>query len=448
MREVLMSRRYFGTDGVRGRVGEFPLTSDFAMRLASATAQVLDLAGQAVVIGHDTRESAPMFEAALTAGFLASGVDVRTVGALPTPAISHMVTTTGAALGTVISASHNPASDNGIKFFDRTGGKLSDATEISIENALDDPVKTLASPQLGQLTALNDALDRYARFCAGLLPASADISQLRVVVDCANGATAQVAPQVLGDLVKDVTAIGATPTGANINQGCGSTAPQLLQDTVVAQNADLGIAFDGDGDRLLMVDHTGALIDGDQLLYVLATHRHAAGELRGPVVGTVMTNMGLEEALRSHGIELVRAKVGDRYVLETLADRGGDLGGEASGHLLMLDKTPTGDALAAAITVLGVLATTGASLAELAAGMPRYLQVLESVRVPAHFDLTNEPDVAAATEAATRRLGDAGRIVLRASGTEPVIRVMVEGRDEPLVRELAAELIASIEAVA
>ncbi|NKY53936.1 phosphoglucosamine mutase [Nocardia vermiculata] len=441
-----MSRRYFGTDGVRGRVGEFPLTSDFALRLASAAAQVLNLAGQSVVIGHDTRESAPMFEAALTAGFLAAGVDVRSSGPLPTPAISHMVTRCGAGLGTVISASHNPAADNGIKFFDATGGKLSDATELAIENALDEPVLTAESARLGRVLPLADAAQRYGEFCTGLLPHGTDVSHLRAVVDCANGATAVIAPQVLDAMLKETIPIGACPSGRNINEGCGSTSPGLLAETVLAERADFGIAFDGDGDRLLMVDHTGTVIDGDQLLYILATHLHARGELTGPVVGTVMSNMGLEQALRDRGIEFVRTKVGDRYVLETLSDRGGVLGGESSGHLLMLDKTPTGDALAAAIVVLGVLSDTGAKLAELAAPMPRYLQILESVRVPAHFDLTNEPGVSAAQNQAVTRLGEAGRVVLRASGTEPVIRVMVEGRDEPLVRELADELVAAVRA--
>ncbi|WP_280424778.1 phosphoglucosamine mutase [Nocardia carnea] len=442
-----MSRRYFGTDGVRGRVGQFPLTSEFALRLASATAKTLGLAGHAVVIGHDTRQSAPMFSAALTAGFLAAGVDVRTVGALPTPAISYMVTTTGAALGAVISASHNLAPDNGIKFFDEHGGKLSDATELAIEAALDDPARTLPSDQLGRLSTIDDASTRYGQWCTDLLPDPSAVSGLRVVVDCANGATATVAPHVLRRLVKDVIAVGAAPSGRNINDGCGSTAPQLLQNTVVAERADLGIAFDGDGDRLLMADHTGALVDGDQLLYILAAHRHNIGALTGPVVGTVMSNMGLEEALHSRGIDFVRAKVGDRYVLETLTARSGVLGGENSGHILMLDTTPTGDALAAAITVLSVLADTGATLADLAAGMPRYLQVLESVTVPPHFDLSNEPDITAAIESATKRLGRNGRLIVRASGTEPVIRVMVEGRDNQLVNELAATLVTAIRTV-
>lgn len=440
-----MSRQYFGTDGVRGRVGHHPLTADFALRLASATARVLELDGAAVLIGHDTRESAPMLESALQAGFLAAGADVRSVGALPTPAISHLVGELGATLGVVISASHNLAADNGIKFFDRTGGKLDDRLEHAIEDALDEPVLTRESHQLGRVVPVVDAATRYQEFCASMLPAGADLRTLRVVVDCAHGATAAIAPAVLSGLaLKEVITIGGEPNGRNINDGCGSTDPALLQATVLAEQADLGIGFDGDGDRVLMVDHTGALVDGDQLLYILATHLHATGALTGPVVGTVMSNMGLEQALTERGIGFLRAKVGDRYVLELLHQHRGILGGENSGHLLCLDKTPTGDALIAAILLLGVIAETETSLAQLAEPMPRYLQVLDSVTIPAHFDLTNEPDVQATHEHARDQLGEAGRVVLRASGTEPVIRVMVEGRDELLVRELAAGLMDAI----
>jgi phosphoglucosamine mutase len=437
-----MSRQYFGTDGVRGRVGTFPLTVDFTMRLASAVTRVLDLRGTTVLIGCDTRASGPMFEAALQAGFVAAGVDVRRAGVLPTPGVSHLVGQLGCSLGVVISASHNLYGDNGIKFFNAAGGKLDDHTERLIEAALDEPILSLDSDALGTTSYVGDAVRRYQEFAGSVLPDGARPIPLKIVVDCAHGATYHVAPQVLAGIgVKEVLPIGVAPDGRNINDGCGSTAPQLLCNTVRAEAADLGIAFDGDGDRLVVVDRTGTVIDGDQLLYILACHRHRKGRLTGPVVGTVMSNMGLAEALTGEGIEFLRARVGDRYVLELLQQSGGTLGGENSGHILCLDVTPTGDALVAAVLILSILAETGSDITELAAPMPKYTQVLRSVPVSATFDLTNQPAVTAAHEAALKRLGDTGRIVLRASGTEPVVRVMVEAHDPGLADALAGELV-------
>jgi phosphoglucosamine mutase len=443
-----VSRRYFGTDGVRGEVGTYPLTVDFAMRLASATAQVLRLRGASVLIGRDTRESGAMFTAALQAGYTAAGVHVRLAGVVPTPAVSYLVSTSDARLGVVISASHNLYSDNGIKFFDAAGGKLDDDTERQIEEALDDSVITLASAELGTVTVVDDALDRYRDFCVSVLPPAVDLGRLKLVVDCAHGSAYSVAPQVFASFgVKDLVTLGTQPDGRNINDECGSTAPQQLQRSVLEHGADLGIGFDGDGDRLVLVDRDGNLIDGDQLLYVLACHRHEAGALTpAVVVGTVMTNMGLEEALAARGIELVRAKVGDRYVLELLNERGAQLGGENSGHVLCLDLLPTGDALVVAVLMLGIIGRTGRTITELTAGMPKYTQLLRSVRVPPTFDLTNEPDVQRVYQAALGTIGTDGRIVLRASGTEPCVRVMVEGRDGVLVERLVAELVEVIEA--
>jgi phosphoglucosamine mutase len=439
-----MSRKYFGTDGVRGRVGEPPLTVDFALRLASAAARALAPNGGKVLVGKDTRLSGYMFEAALEAGFVAAGVDVLMIGPLPTPAIAYLTQKFECDLGVVISASHNPYEDNGIKFFNGQGGKLTDEAEARIEQFLDEPPITRESPQLGTARRVDKSRVHYQQFCSSTIPAGMDLSNLKIVIDCAHGAGYKVAPRTIADLGAEVIPIGCSPNGRNINLNCGSTAPQLLQMMVPGVKADLGIALDGDGDRLVMVDQSGALIDGDQLLYIIAKARKAAGQLVGPVVGTVMSNLGLEHALVKEGIEFKRAKVGDRYVLELLRETGGVLGGETSGHLLCLDKTTTGDALIAALQVLAIVKQSGHTLAQLAEPMPKYPQILENVRVKKKIDVNASPAIQGAVKQVEQRLNGAGRVVLRPSGTEPVIRVMVEGRDEALVRQLVKELAASV----
>jgi phosphoglucosamine mutase len=365
------------------------------------------------------------------------------IGPLPTPAIAYLTKRFECDFGVVISASHNLYDDNGIKFFDGTGGKLSDAIETSIEQHLDEPPVTRASAALGRATRVDKMRTHYQEFCASTVP-GVDLTGFKVVIDCANGAGYKVGPRILADLGAEIVPIGCSPNGRNINLKCGSTAPELLQLTVPGVQANAGIALDGDGDRLLMVDHLGRIVDGDQLLYVIARARHQKKTLAGPVVGTVMSNLGLEHALHKEGIEFRRAKVGDRYVLELLKETGGVLGGETSGHLLVLDRTTTGDALISALQVLAIMRETGRSLAELAAPMSRYPQVLENVRVARKIDPAKSTHIQDAVARAERRLGEAGRIVLRASGTEPVIRVMVEGRDEELVRTLAKELATSV----
>jgi phosphoglucosamine mutase len=435
-----MGRKHFGTDGVRGKVGQEPMTVEFALRLASAAARVLAPDGGTVLIGKDTRLSGYMFEAALEAGFVASGVDVNLIGPLPTPAIAYLTQRFGCRFGVVISASHNPYEDNGIKFFDASGSKLSDDLEERIESFLDEPLRTRESAELGKAARIDKSRVVYQEFCASTLPEGMDLSGLKVVVDCANGAAYKVAPRVLSDLGAEIIPIGCSPNGRNINLRCGSTSPELLQLTVAGVGADVGIGLDGDGDRLVMVDHLGRLVDGDQLLYVIARDRRARGELAGPVVGTVMSNLGLELSLREQGIEFLRAKVGDRYVLALLKERGGVLGGETSGHLLCLDRTTTGDGLVSALQVLAAMKHSGRPLAELAAGMPRFPQVMVNVRVKERIDPSESQAIQAAVRRVEAALGDAGRVVLRASGTEPLIRVMVEGRDEVVVRRLASEL--------
>jgi phosphoglucosamine mutase len=443
-----MSRRYFGTDGVRGRVGTHPMTVEFALRLAGAAARVLAPQGGRVLVGKDTRLSGYMFESALEAGFVAAGVDVLLAGPLPTPGIAFLVQRLGCDFGAVISASHNRFDDNGIKFFDRAGGKLADPLEEAIESHLDEPAPTRESSALGRATRVDSERALYQEFCAATLPAGMRLEGLKLVIDCANGAAYKVAPRVLAGLGADIVAIGCSPNGRNINQGCGSTDTALLKLTVSGVRADAGIALDGDGDRVVMVDHLGRSVDGDQLLYLLARARLAAGELRGPVVGTVMSNLGLELALAGLGVPFLRAAVGDRHVLRLLHSHNGTLGGETSGHLLCFDKATTGDGLVAALQVLAVMKATGKPLAELAAGMRHFPQKLVNVRVAARFDAARDPKVAAAVAAVEQSLGARGRVVLRASGTEPVIRVMVEGEDEQAVARHAAAIAEAVAAAA
>ncbi len=440
-----MSRKYFGTDGVRGRVGSDPMTAEFALRLASAAAQVLVPDGGQVLIGKDTRLSGYMFESALEAGFVAAGVDVLLLGPLPTPAIAEMTQSFKADLGVVISASHNPYEDNGIKFFDSQGAKLSDEVETEIERYLGKSAITRDSAGLGKARRIDSARIHYQEFAASTFPAEMNLEGLKIVFDGANGAGYKVGPRTLSRLGAEVIPIGCSPNGRNINDGCGSTHPELMRLTVPAVKADVGIALDGDGDRVVMCDENGEVVDGDQMLYILATARHANGELQGPVVGTVMSNLGLEHALTRAGIEFRRARVGDRYVLEALREFGGILGGETSGHMLVLDQTTTGDGLVCALQVLAIMKGSGRKLSELAAGMQKYPQTMVNVRTAERFDPTQSTVIQDAVVAAEDELADSGRIVLRASGTEPVIRVMVEGEDHEKVVALAERLAAVVE---
>jgi len=434
-----MTRRYFGTDGVRGRVGSDPMTVSFAIRLAHAAARVLAPAGGTVLIGKDTRVSGYMLESALEAGFVAAGVNVRLVGPLPTPAIAYLTQRFKCDFGVVISASHNPYADNGIKFFDGVGSKLSDEREAHIEQLLAEPAQTVHSDQLGRAKRIEDAGLLYQQFCHAAVGEGLSLEGLKLVVDCAHGASYKVAPQLLAQLGADVIAVGCSPNGRNINAGCGSTHPELLSVTVQGVRAHAGIAFDGDGDRLVMVNHRGEIVDGDQLLYILALGRKARGTLTGPVVGTVMSNLGLEKSLREKNIPFERVAVGDRYVLERLKQTGGVLGGETSGHVLILDRTTTGDALINALEVLKEMVEQRKTLAQLTEAMPKYPQVLKNVRTKSKLSL-EAPELQQAVASANEQLKDRGRIVLRASGTEPVIRVMVEGEDMAEVSAIAQSL--------
>jgi phosphoglucosamine mutase len=435
-----VSKAYFGTDGIRGRVGTDPMTVDFALRLASAAARVLIPDGGSVLIGKDTRVSGYLFEAALEAGFVAAGVNVLLTGPLPTPVIAYMTRHLRCHLGVVISASHNPYEDNGIKFFDGAGLKLSDELEEQVEALLASVPVTRSSRELGRARRLDTERLPYQDSCTQMLPGGMTLAGLKIVVDCANGASYKLAPRILADLDAEIVPIGCSPNGRNINDGCGSMAPELLQLTVPGVRAHLGIAFDGDGDRVVMVDHLGRLVDGDQLLYVMATAAQAQGTLRGPVVGTVMSNLGLELALRRQGIEFVRVPEGDRYVLARLKELGGTLGGETSGHIVCLEHTTTGDGLLTALQVLAIMKQTQRPLAELAAGMSKLPQVLLGVQVERRFDPNGVPAIGQAVRRLEAQLAGQGRIVLRASGTEPLIRVMVEGRDAAEVRRCAEEL--------
>ena len=443
-----MSNKYFGTDGVRGTVGTDPMTADFAMRLASAAAQVLVPTGGTVLIGKDTRLSGYMFESALEAGFVAAGADVLLLGPLPTPGIAFLTQEFSADLGVVISASHNAYYDNGIKFFDKAGSKLTDAVERAIEANLSHPAITLESKALGKARRIDSARVRYQEFCAATMPDGLNLENLKIVFDGANGAGYKVGPRMLADLGAEVIPIGCSPNGRNINDGCGSTQPELLQLTVPAVRANVGVALDGDGDRVVLVDEQGELVDGDQLLYILATARQREGKLRGPVVGTVMSNLGLEHALKANDIEFRRARVGDRYVLEMLRETGGIIGGETSGHMIVLDQTTTGDGLICALQVLAIMMQTGKTLSELAAGMPKYPQTMLNVRTDKRMDPDKSAAIRDAVSKVEGELAESGRVVLRASGTEPVIRVMVEGEDKELVRTLAERLAAVVEEAA
>lgn len=433
-----MERQYFGTDGIRGRVGAYPITPDFMIRLGYAAGRTLAPEGGIVVLGKDTRISGYMLESALEAGFSAAGVGVRLTGPMPTPAIAYLTRSLRAQAGVVISASHNPYDDNGIKFFSAQGDKLSDEEELAIEAALEAPLQTRPSAELGRAARVNDAEGRYLEFCKNTTPNGFHLRGLKLVVDCAHGATYHLAPALFEELGATVETLGVNPDGLNINEGCGATAPAALRARVLETGADLGLAFDGDGDRLIMVDRTGTVRDGDSLLYVLAQHQLREGTLAGGVVGTLMSNLGLEQALRASSIPFARAAVGDRYVLAECQARGWRLGGEGSGHILCLDAHSTGDGMIAALQVLVALRAAEQSLDEALAPMTLCPQVL--INVAAESAVLNAPSVMDAVADLEQALGNRGRILLRASGTQPLVRVMVEGLDGEEVRGVASRL--------
>jgi phosphoglucosamine mutase len=440
-----MSRKYFGTDGIRGRVGEAPITPEFVMRLGWAAGKVFAARGKSrILIGKDTRISGYMFESALEAGLSAAGVDVGLLGPIPTPGIAYLTRTFRAQAGIVISASHNPFYDNGIKFFSGDGTKLADDIELQIEAYLDQPMTCVESDQLGKAMRISDAAGRYIEFCKGTAN-SLNLRGLKVVLDCSHGATYQIAPAVFSELGATVITIGNQPNGLNINHECGSTHPELLRTTVLEEKADLGIAFDGDGDRVLMVDHKGELVDGDQLLFIVATHAHEQGRLNGGVVGTQMSNLGLELALRDKGIEFKRAKVGDRYVMQVLTENNWRYGGESSGHLLCLDSNSTGDGIVSALQVLVALRDSGVGLHEWQKRMVKMPQTMINVRRSRDMDVMSHPDIITAVAATEKKLADRGRVLLRPSGTEPLVRVMVEAEDPAITQLLAQELAEVVE---
>lgn len=449
-----MSKQYFGTDGIRGKVGASVITPEFVMRLGYAAGRVLAShehlpAGKrpTVLIGKDTRISGYMLEASLEAGLSAAGVDILLTGPMPTPAVAYLTRALRAQAGIVISASHNPYYDNGIKFFSAQGSKLPDEMEYAIEAELAKPMQVMASAQLGKARRVDDAAGRYVEFCKSTFPNQLDLRGLKIVLDCAHGATYHVAPPVFHELGADVIVIGNQPDGLNINEQVGSTHPQALQAAVLQHQADLGIAFDGDGDRVLMVDGAGQLLDGDQLLYIIAMGLYAKGKLKGGVAGTLMTNLALEHALQRHQIPFARAKVGDRYVLELLQARNWKLGGENSGHILTLDKHSSGDAIIAALQVLQAVRESECTLQQLGASLTLYPQVLINVTTQQPLDL-QQPAVVAAVEHAEAALQGEGRVLLRASGTEPKIRVMVEGQQADKVQAQAEQLAAVIRQLA
>ncbi|MBT3308664.1 MAG: phosphoglucosamine mutase [Gammaproteobacteria bacterium] len=435
-----MTRKYFGTDGVRGRVGDHPITPDFAMHLGYAAGKVLAEEGHGMVlIGKDTRISGYMFESALEAGFSAAGIDIGLLGPMPTPAVAYLTRTLRAQAGVVISASHNAYHDNGFKFFSAEGKKLPDTWEQKVEALLDPPIQTVESSKLGKARRVDDAAGRYIEFCKSSVPMRFSLNGLRLVLDCANGAAYATAPHVFEELGAEVITVGREPDGLNINLEVGSTYPEKLAKLVSEYRADLGVALDGDGDRCIMVDGEGAVVDGDLLLYIIAISRQQSGELHGPIVGTLMTNLGLEHAFQKKSIPFMRAAVGDRYVLELLQQHDGTIGGESSGHLLCLDRTSTGDGIVSALQVLYEVVESGKTLAELTAEVQRYPQKMINVRLR-DCKVKSTATIERAVADVEQRLGERGRVLLRPSGTEPLVRVMVEGQDATEVNALTEEL--------
>lgn len=441
-----MTRKYFGTDGIRGEVGVFPITPDFVLKLGWAAGCVFAREGHStIVIGKDTRISGYMFESALEAGLSAAGVDVLLTGPMPTPAIAYLARTFRADAGIVISASHNAYQDNGIKFFSAKGTKLPDEVELAIEAQMALSMSTVPSAQLGKVRRVEDAAGRYIEYCKGTVNGNLKLKGLRIVLDCANGATYHVAPCVFQELGAEVIEIASAPDGLNINENCGATNVNSLKTIVLAEEADLGIALDGDGDRLIMVDHQGSVVDGDELLYIIAKAMRGQGMLADGVVGTLMSNFGLEQAFKREGIPFVRAKVGDRYVMEMLHSKGWDLGGESSGHIVCKQMSSTGDGIVAALQVLKAMSDTGKSLSELKQGVVKVPQLMINVAVPKGVDPLSVAAVQSAVVSAEAELGDSGRVLLRLSGTEPLVRVMVEGEDSVLVNTLCISLAEAVE---
>ncbi|MBW1251301.1 phosphoglucosamine mutase [Pantoea allii] len=444
----MSNRKYFGTDGIRGKVGESPITPDFVLKLGWAAGKVLARHGsKKIIIGKDTRISGYMLESALEAGLAAAGLSAAFTGPMPTPAIAYLTRTFRAEAGIVISASHNPFDDNGIKFFSAEGTKLPDDVEEAIELEMEKPLTCVESALLGRASRIVDAAGRYIEFCKGTFPSELSLNGLKIVVDCANGATYHIAPNVLRELGATVIAIGVQPDGMNINKACGATDLKMLQQRVLAEKADIGLAYDGDGDRIMMVDHLGEKVDGDQILYIIAREGLRQGQLRGGVVGTLMSNMGLELALKQLGIPFVRAKVGDRYVLEKLQEKGWRLGAENSGHVILLDKIATGDGIVASLQVLTAMVRNHMSLHDLCTGMKMLPQVLVNVRFAGEHDPLESDAVKAVAQDVEKALAGKGRVLLRKSGTEPLIRVMVEGEDAAQVTALANQIADAVKAV-
>jgi phosphoglucosamine mutase len=441
----MSSRKYFGTDGVRGLVGQYPITAEFVMKLGYAAGKVLAAQGtKKVLIGKDTRISGYMLESALEAGFSAAGIDIGLLGPMPTPGIAYLTKTFRAEAGIVISASHNPFYDNGIKFFSQDGQKLPDAVEVAIEAELDKPMGCVESDHLGKANRIEDAAGRYIEFCKSNFPSQLSLQNLTIVVDCAHGATYHIAPNVFRELGATVIEVGTSPNGTNINADCGATSMKQIQAAVIEHKADLGIALDGDGDRLMMVDHTGYVIDGDEAVYIIACNDLKTGNLQGGVVGTLMSNMGLELALEKLDIPFARSNVGDRYVMQMLREKGWKLGAENSGHIINLNHTSTGDGIIAALNVLTAVCQRNESLFELRKGMTMLPQLLVNVRFTGDSDPINSPSVQASVDKASNQLTGRGRVLLRKSGTEPLIRVMVEGPDLDEVTSLANEIADSV----
>lgn len=442
-----MSRKYFGTDGIRGAVGTYPITPEFVMKLGWAAGKVFAQQGKSkILIGKDTRISGYMFESALEAGLTAAGVDSGMLGPMPTPGIAYLTRTLHADAGIVISASHNAYHDNGIKFFSADGTKLDDAIELEIEKYLDEPMTTASSDKLGKAFRINDAAGRYIEFCKSTVR-RLKLKGRRIVLDCAHGATYQIAPAVFKELGAEIIAIGTSPDGLNINKDIGSTSPKQLQQKVIETRADLGIGFDGDGDRVVMVDEKGEIVDGDELLYIMAMHARSRKRLGGGVVGTLMSNLGLELALKRERIDFVRANVGDRYVMQQLKEHNWRFGGESSGHLLCLDSTSTGDGVVAALQIMMALQDSGKSLHELKSGMVKCPQTMINVRRNKDIDVAKDKTIQAAAADVEAELDGRGRVLLRPSGTEPVVRVMVEGENGELVAKKALQLAEIVEKI-